>query len=150
MQIVEGSYRELTDDERETVRVVYPDRDFRYVCTSEYICTHEGRCITVKCGFMSDGASSAPDFGISWWFHDWLYATHQFDDGTPCSRRRADIIMCDVLIYENDYLYYAAMGIASWLNPFKRFSWSYARSGAQGPKYWLGELNPPNDSPTDL
>jgi hypothetical protein len=32
--------------------------------------------VTVPHNFLSDGADVAPDWGVSWLFHDYLYATH--------------------------------------------------------------------------
>lgn len=59
--------------------------------------TWNHRTLTVPAGYLSDGATLAPDLGWGWLFHDYVYETHCFDDGTPCTRQEADDLLVQVL-----------------------------------------------------
>lgn len=64
------------------------------------------RGVTVPRGFVSDGATGAPDKGTGWLYHDYLYTVTQWDDQTPCSRQEADQLMALILEAEG-YPWYA-------------------------------------------
>jgi len=53
--------------------------------------------VTVPAGFKCNGATCAPDFGLGWLFHDWLFHHGQFDDGTPVTWSQANKIMIDIM-----------------------------------------------------
>lgn len=56
--------------------------------------------ITIPAGFLSDGMTDSPvSCGFSWFFHDWLYATHKTDRG-EISRKDSDTVLERILDYE--------------------------------------------------
>lgn len=122
VRIIVGSIRKLTLSERlENLR-------YKYIVTNEYTCIYNDKQIVVPIGFKSNGATGGPDIGWSWLFHDYLYLTHQFADGSTCDRQLADKIMYDILIYENLKLYAYSFKITTKLFPclFER-AWSRIR-----------------------
>lgn len=100
----------------------------------------DGSCsITIPVGFLTDGSSGGPDVGVAWLFHDYLYATHMFSDGTQCTREDADSIMADILRADNMLNYHR---IFVWLYTWNLcycFSRAWASSGKRGPNF-LEEL----------
>lgn len=53
--------------------------------------------ITVPIGFECDASTGSPNIGISWLFHDRMFKTGKFDDGTPILWRQANRIMLDIM-----------------------------------------------------
>ena len=94
-----GNVRRLTDMERKR----YPK--FKYVLSNDCICVIDGKKIVIPKGFLTDGSSGGPDMGWSWVIHDYLYSTHKFHDGTPCTQKEADMIMYHILKFERHHAY---------------------------------------------
>lgn len=108
MQITLGSYRKLTKDERER----YPDCKYAIVSEYKLQCLCRNWMVVVPVGFVCDGSTGGPDCGVSWIFHDWLYANQHFSNGIPCDRKAADQIMACVLRHERRYLYWLGYKLA--------------------------------------
>jgi hypothetical protein len=73
---------------------------YKYQCIEEYTYKSKryGKCVTVEKGFLSDGATSAPDIDSDcWWVHDVLCDRGTFDDGTPCTNWQASCILYDIM-----------------------------------------------------
>lgn len=66
--------------------------DQMYMVLTPFQLRWNGKTVTVPRGFISDGATMAPDWGWAWIFHDFLYKYKRFDDGAECSRQTADEI----------------------------------------------------------
>lgn len=129
VKITTGDLRELTADEK----IIH--KPYCYVITEDWVCkTHKG-IVTVKRGFLSDGASGGPDYGCSWIFHDWLYSTHKYDDGTEISREEVDNLMKTILTLECMGWYVWIFNKLSVWNIFYLFSKAWASSGARGPEF---------------
>lgn len=130
-----GELRRLTPQERERCNIAY-----KWVVESPFLYTwHEEGVghyhVSVPIGFLMDGASGcAPDLGSSWVFHDWLYATHAFTSGQPCSRREADRVMHRVLRHERLPFFAWTFRHAARLNPLWGFSRAWKKSGNRGPQ----------------
>lgn len=99
MNIIVGSYRKLTAEEKEKYS------DFSLVITEEYIYECDDKKIIVPVGFLSDGATWAPDLGCSWIFHDYLYATHKYCNDILCTFDEANKIMANILAHEKRHTY---------------------------------------------
>ena len=134
-----GEIRALTRAEQKLVNSKDDgiSRNYKYVVLSEFKCTdHEQICsITVPEGFLTDGSSGGPSIGCSWLFHDYLYATHRFDNGMSCTRQDADKVMSVIL--ENDRMFWYACIfriLAKW-NVFWLFSSAWKQSGSRGPEF---------------
>lgn len=106
-----GNIRELMEEEK----LEHPD--FIYVVTEECKCVYNDKEIVVPPGFLTDGSSGGPDYGWSWLFHDYLYTTHLFANGSHCSRREADTIMYHILRYERQNMYAFAYLMATKIAP---------------------------------
>lgn len=68
---------------------------------------------TVKAGFFSDGVSG-PDADIlseSWWVHDMLRRTGQWDDFSPCSAWQASWVLHDILKSEGRWFRAVTWGV---------------------------------------
>jgi hypothetical protein len=140
IEVKEGTIRTLLEDEKERYKtpykwvVVHP---YEYRCGDEYLLVEEG--------FLTDGATGGPDYGCSWLFHDYLYATHCFSNGGECDREDADRVMQNVLrkersegkILESTYasLFKYTVSQLSYWNPFWCFSSAWESSGTRGPEY---------------
>ncbi len=90
------------------------NRHYIVVKDVHYYSSRYKKAITVKKGFISDGATGAPDIkSFSWLVHDWLYEKKCFDDGTPCSYKQANLILRDILVCEGHkfeaIIWYAAV-----------------------------------------
>ena len=86
--------------------------------------------VTVPPGFPSDGATHAIDIAsISWWIHDYLYTTHQWDSGRPCSPWQAAMTLHDVLKKEG-YFWQAY----TW--PLATFATHSIYWNSRTPPYW--------------
>ena len=112
---VPGASRNLTADEKRQL-AAFSLRSMKYVVTGAYqltVVTAEAstKTVTVPIGFLSNGASGFPDWGYAWIYHDWLYAVHKYDDGTPCMRHEADWIAYELLWYEGRIFSRIAWGI---------------------------------------
>lgn len=103
----------------------------------------EKRKIVVPKGFLTDGSSGGPDWGCSWLFHDYLYASHSAD-GHWYTREEADQLMYEILSFERHTGYKYLFKFALWLNPFYAFSRAWEKSGERGVvlhKYLLERVN---------
>jgi hypothetical protein len=140
IKVVGGTVRTLLEEEKEKYRakykwtVVHP---YEYRCGDDHILVEEG--------FLTDGATGGPDWGKSWLFHDYLYATHCFSDGKECERVEADRVMQNVIKQEKEEgkilkSIYAScfkwtVSQLSYWNPFWCFSRAWESSGARGAEY---------------
>jgi hypothetical protein len=64
-----------------------------------YFSKRYNKHVTVKDGFVSDGASGPAEDIVSeaWWVHDVLCETWKFDDGSPCSIWQSSMVLHDIL-----------------------------------------------------
>jgi len=129
LEILSGAVRKLTRYEK----TLYPNYKYVTEIASKY--TYGDYSIEVPEGFLTDGSSGAPDYGRSWLFHDYLYATHEFTSGQVCTRKEADNVMERVLQHEKLGWYCWLFVRASKLNPFWVFSRAWTRSGQRGPEF---------------
>jgi len=130
MEVREGRIRCLKYEEESA------SERYEYVVLQPYeLSLPDGRQIVVPRGFLTDGSSGGPDCGASWVFHDYLYATHAFTSGEPCTREEADAVMSSVLAHEGRYGYCRVFVKLSWLNPFWLFSSAWEKSGTRGPEF---------------
>lgn len=140
IKVKEGTIRTLLQEEKDSYKTSYK---YAIVHPYEYRCGD--KCIIVKEGFLTDGATGGPDYGSSWIFHDYLYASHCFSDDKECSRVEADQIMQDIIkkeisegkILESVYAtgFKWSVSQLSDLNPFWCFSNAWESSGKRGPEY---------------
>jgi len=140
IQIHQGEYRRLNEDEREVVR----EKGQRFTLTIEepYVCFYNNYRLNIPKGFMSDGATSAPDLGIAWMFHDWLYYTHkciEIDRETgeekevEVSRKLADDFLLDIMRIEGyTFLSWIYKKVFRW-NLLGKPSKGWNKSGRTGP-----------------
>jgi len=129
MKIIRGKLRKLTPHERKK----YPK--YKYVTLSKYYYKHKGKICKVPPGFLTDGSSGGPDYGVSWIFHDYLYATHKFESGEICSRQEADKVMKKILNGEKLTFYCWIFVILAKINIFCLFSRAWKKSGERGPEF---------------
>lgn len=134
MEVTSGMLRKLTSAEK----LVYPG--YKYVTTSHFRYCKGDYIINVPKGFLTDGSSGGPDYGSSWLFHDYLYATHRFTSGQPCTREQADSVMEEILYNERLSLYCWMFVKLSKLDPFWAFSRAWKTSGARGAQMISYEL----------
>ena len=130
MELSYGSLRKLTSEEISMFSTAY-----KYVTTSPSRCRYDDKEIIVPVGFLTDGCSGGPDFGRSWLFHDWLYATHKFSSGQLCSRKEADEVMENILNHENQDTYQALFTSVSDMDPISLFSEAWESSWERGPEF---------------
>jgi len=102
-----GDYRHLTSEEKKKCP------KYKYATCVECSCIINNKKITIPKGFLTDGSTGGPDIGWSWLFHDYLYFTHVFDDGSECTQKQADKIMYDLLTIEKRYLYRTAFSVVN-------------------------------------
>lgn len=135
MKIICGSIRQLDDVEKDLD--ICRKHNYTWVVEEPYEYHDEsiGVHVTVPRGFLTDGASGAPDKGCSWIFHDYLYATHCFDGPIYCTREDADDIMKKILEKEDLDLYRSVVSLFTSLNPFWIFSRAWESSGQRGPQF---------------
>ncbi len=126
-----GQIRELTDDEKK----IYPD--YKYVTISTFYCEYGDHHVNIPINFLTDGSSGGPDYGWSWLFHDYLYATHEFTSGEKCTRTEADNLMNKILQNERLGIYRWLFMKVSWLNIFWLFSKAWDSSGKRGPTFLI-------------
>ena len=148
LKVTCGTIRALTREEKK----VLCSEGYCWVVETPYKYECGDVCITVPAGFLTDGSTGGPDYGCSWLFHDWLYATHCFDPieqvlGTPsessgsnvtprpCTRAEADEIMRIVLENERQSLYLKVFNILSGYNFCYCFSQAWDSSGQRGAQY---------------
>lgn len=168
-RLTTGDFRPLTDAEKKALKPLTATR-YKYVVERPFtfealadVPSSDGsdsddyvsHTVTVPRGFLSDGASSAPDLGCSWLYHDRLYATHAWDTVAPghdeaCSRKEADHVM-DMILRNNDRMsaYSWAFSLLARWNIFWLFSKAWKTSGARGPELLhelLGEDSVGSDS----
>ena len=143
-----GKIRELSDTEQEKLCMM-GYTNYRWIVCEEYVYNfyfplNKRRVkVTVPNGFVCDGASNfikkidiPRDMGFYWVIHDWLYATHTFDDGTECTRKDADAIIPRCLIREWQTLLIPFRFLLSmiYLAPSNtRPQKAYENSGKRGP-----------------
>jgi hypothetical protein len=138
LQLILGPVRKLTDDEQKRISEKIPDQNFRYVVLSEcvYIDTRRKHKIVIPEGFLTDGCSGPiPDYGRSWLFHDYLYASHCYEDNIPITRKEADNVMKVLLNYEHFHFAGWISCRVACLNPFYLWSKAWDSSGKRGPVY---------------
>jgi len=128
VRIIGGTLRSLTSTEK----MLYPQ--YKYVTTSEFSYRKGEFYVEVPRGFLTDGSSGGPDYGNSWIFHDYLYATHCFTSGQSCTRQQADSVMEAVLRNERLNIYCWGFVKLAKLNPFWLFSRAWKSSGRRGPQ----------------
>ena len=95
MPHIDPIYRKLTAFEQGYVDLYCPDDGYKYVFLDHvtYYSKHYDKCVSVKHGDLSDGASGAADINsLAWWVHDQLCRTGEFDDGTLCNNWQASKI----------------------------------------------------------
>ena len=140
IEIKEGTIRTLTNEEKEKFKTPY-----KWAVVHPYEYRYEDEYILIEEGFLTDGATGGPDYGSSWVFHDYLYATHEFSDGKECERKEADRVMQNVLNQERKdgkilgstyaTLFEWSVAQISYWNPFWCFSGAWESSGERGPEY---------------
>lgn len=109
-----GDLIELTDSEIEICRNMSKNKTcYKYstkgVYSVEFLLVRASglHCrVDIPSGFLTDGSSGGPDYGLSWLFHDYLYATHEVvntwsNRKISCTRQEADALMSAVLRYES-------------------------------------------------
>ena len=129
LKITSGEVRKLEKFEREKYS------NYKYVCLSEFAYEYGGIYIYIPPGFLTDGSSGGPDYGSSWLFHDFLYATHKFTEGGECTREKADKIMEQILVNEGMSVYSWIFLKVSKLNIFGLFSKAWRESGERGSEF---------------
>lgn len=130
LKITEGNIRELNSEEKKKFKTKY-----KYVVLSECIYETNDKKIIVPVGFLTDGSTGGPDYGCSWLFHDYLYATHAYTSGEICTREEADDIFIKVLRYNRMFAYAWTVEKLAALNPFWLFSRAWVSSGKRGAEY---------------
>lgn len=128
LQVTSGVIRKLTSVEKTTYK------GYKYVTLSEFEYSKGDRKIVVPKGFLTDGSSGGPNYGCSWLFHDYLYASHRFTSGQKCTREQADMVMEEVLANERLSIYCWIFVRLSKMNPFWLFSRAWKNSGSRGPQ----------------
>jgi len=128
-----GSYRKLTLNEINFLKSV-TRTCYKYVIVSSYKIQWRSKVIQVPTGFLSDGATGAPDIGTAWIYHDYLYSTHRFTSGEDCSRQEADLLMKTILDRENFPCY---KKVYCWVKDyfFGLFRRAWQSSGLRGPEF---------------
>jgi len=134
LQIISGTVRKLTKEELSS------DKDFsrygyKWVVESDYIYKNGNITVTVPESFLTDGATGGPDYGCSWIFHDWLYATHKFDNDVECTRREADEVMSIILDNERLNLYQKVFNFITGIDICCCFSSSWENYEERGPQF---------------
>jgi len=125
--ITTGKLRCLTSEEKGSSHYLYVVlRPFKFECN--------GYEVEVPRGFITDGSSGGPDYGTSWLFHDYLYASHKFTSGQKCTRKNADEVMRKVLKSERLYIYCWIFAQLARINPLYKFSKAWTNSGKRGIK----------------
>lgn len=124
-----ASIRKLTPQEKSR----FPA--YKYVTLSESKYKYGNEEVIVPAGFLTDGSTGGPDFGRSWLFHDYLYATHKFASGEPCTRHQADKVMERILRTDRFSLYLWIFHKLARLNPFGLFAKAWRTSGKRGPQF---------------
>lgn len=96
--------------------------------------TRYGKEVKVPQKFKTDFYTFVPDLKHSKYaavVHDWLYSTHEFADGTPCTRAQADKIFYDLIRTSPDKnyaeLYYVGVRVTA------NFAWIKGKK--KGPRY---------------
>lgn len=130
-----GSIRRLTCEEKS---IYSKCTKYEWVVTEPYLCKWGRHRILVPVGFLSDGATEAPDLGISWLFHDWLFATHKFEGGECCSFKQANDLMSAILAKEGRNMYDLVFNMVVFVNPFRGLTDAWKSSGERGPEF-LGD-----------
>lgn len=133
LQITSGTINELETTEK---LLLNTNVAYKWVVKSSFEYKFEDKSISVPVGFLSDGATMAPDCGSSWIFHDYLYAIHKFTSGQTCTRENADKLMHQILKNERLNLYSFFFDWASYFNPFYAFSSAWKSSGTRGVEFY--------------
>lgn len=139
--VLKGQYRRLNSQELNIINSKSVSTYSLVVTdTYEYHDNIKDIHITVNPGFLSNGCNVLPDIDSSSWIvHDYLYATHEYDNDMTCSQYEADHIMYDILCYENTWttkIVAFLYKIAITLNPFYLFTKAWNSSGSRGPEYF--------------
>jgi hypothetical protein len=135
-----GSIRRLTTQEKNR----YPG--FKWVTTDTYraevTCKKTNRrfCVTVPRNFLTDGCTMCPGsdemYGTGWIFHDYLYASHCYTDGTTASRKEADDFFLKIMKHEELHFLRRIGLIITRLNPFRLLTRAWNSSGKRGPIFY--------------
>lgn len=91
---------------------------FKYVAMEEkrYYSKRYNKSILVPLGYLSDGATDAPDINsFAWWVHDVLCDSGTFEDGTKCTNWQASMILKDILREEGRWIRDHWWFLATWL-----------------------------------
>lgn len=144
-----GGLRRLAAGERRGGAGARTTGTYRFVVTEPFLLRWRGRVLSVPVGFLTDGSSGGPDYGTSWLYHDYLYATHVFSSGEPCSRAEADQVMGDVLASDRMYLYCRTFIFLSGWNPFWVFSKAWGTSAARGAEFIVAGVGDGVDADAD-
>lgn len=153
LTVTPGEYRELTDEDkkrighknegRESFCCGCLDRGYKYVITAPFTARVRGgmfgasKAVTVPAGFLCDGSTGGPDRGNSWVFHDWLYATHEWDGGDECTRQQADELMYRVLKQEGEGFYAWGFKTLAGCDCLGLFGKAWESSGSKGRKEYM-------------
>lgn len=140
MNLELGEIRDLTGAEKRSVPlppsncccVCVP---YKYVVTKPFRVTmSDEKQVVVPVGFLSDGATGAPDTGVSWIFHDYLYAYQKWLNRKPCSRKEADQLMSMILKQEKRKCYRFIFNLCSSMNCCGVFSRAFRNRPKKEPK----------------
>jgi hypothetical protein len=136
----QGSFRKLTLTELNFLKSV-TDTCYKYVIYKPYEIRWRNKIIRVPIGFLSDGATGAPDIGTAWIYHDYLYSTHRFTSGEECSREEADLLMKIILEREGLPCY---KKVYCWVKDyfFGLFRRAWYTSGVRGPEFLQDLISP--------
>lgn len=129
LEVVEGQLRCLTTEEKQA----HPG--YKYCTLTRYSYSYGPLRIEIPPGFLTDGSSGGPDYGCSWLFHDYLYASHEFSSGEECTREQADAVMKQILESERLGWYCRVFVFVSRVNCCGLFGRAWRRSGERGPQY---------------
>ena len=108
---------------------------YKYVTIEEYKCAYKDKTITVPINFLTDGFTGGFDYGHAWVVHDYLYATHTFDDNSECTREQADEIMTNIMHEEHMGWREKLFRFVTKHNLFWIFSKAWELSFARGPEF---------------
>lgn len=92
--------------------------DGKYVLLEKIVYHSPRYCrdVTVPVGYVSDGATGAPDLmSRASWIHDWLCDNKAWQDGTPCNHWQRSMVIGDVLAEEGHSVRRWTWPLATWL-----------------------------------
>ncbi len=125
-RISNGLLKKLDDKEL----LLYPD--YKYVTLSEFSYTFGDYNIVIPKGFLTNGATFAPDYTSAFIFHDYLYGSHSFTSGQQCTREEADFVMEQILKNERIGWYVSLFKFATKINIFYLFTYAWEKGKIRG------------------